>query len=706
MSSLDLSRPFVEVIIEQHQRNPKLRLEQDLKQVNTVLVSYAKALGTTIEKLSILYVCADSQNLRSDLVRHIESLDGDEKYKGQHRSRLKKLVRHLPWPREAKDTESTLPLIVEEQLPRHLRKVWFLLPRADASSYKNTSHAFRNATKDEYKQLRESLPLTLYGVRLGSALLKVSCTNNISNIRVLLEEKASLIIRTYREDNPRPSWLGLYATLRDFRRKVRAYLKYKVQKKFVVTLRLDQLQEPLQSQVRTYVERARNGFNTDGKVVMLAMKNYGLEFRRHSEVTIRGNVNALLIVLGHITHGMSVEVTDIRELLRLETREVEVDGIVVPESYNPLVEWYRDRGLNLVTERKEANYDTSIFLSFIDGVAAVSAFNGFLHLRQLFLREYRPKLDKASKEKRKEDKKRAFDRAWLDGEIQRLKIQFHNIVNNGSFKNNADGSISKKARRDLNLCLFYVALLSLRFLGVRQGSLRDCKLGENIIFVSNKCITFQWDNTKNKKGICHRLDIKKHGGTHRELIEAVWKYYKKVYPYLSGTSASDHTPVVRAERVQRVAGQFFVRCGVDGLCIPFGTESDFYQWFTSCAHLFLDFDGKPANITFNPHFLRAMFGDWLRFDLKFSKEQTAEIAADSEQVFETDYITHPNTFDATDLWTSKNKELSTLVDGGKAAFSNLSADEVLKRYERTVVEMQHTINTMAETINKLTDKNS
>ena len=167
-------------------------------------------------------------------------------------------------------------------------------------------------------------------------------------------------------------------------------------------------------------------------------------------------------------------------------------------------------------------------------------------------------------------------------------------------------------------------------------------------------------------------------------------HYKRVYPYISGMSPSGQTHAVSAARRQRVAGQFFLRCGHDGLCIPFSDESDFHQWFTAQAYLFLDFTGKPTNISFNPHFLRAMFGDWLRFDLKFSKEQAAAIAADSEQVFEADYVTHPHTFDATDMWTYKNKEIAAFRTDGEVLLSALPAAEIIKYYERKMAEMQHT----------------
>lgn len=480
--SIDLSRPFVELINEQHEEDHGLRLESDLKQVNVVLVSYAHAVGTSLENLSVLHVCADSTRPHPNLINHIESMEGDKKYIGQHISRFRKLIRNLPWPREAMSDEELKPVSLEECLPPYLREVWFLLHRINGS-------AKVGKTKDERKH-RSTLPLTSRGQALGLALLKVSNTNNISDVRSLLEDGASLIYTAIRTDNPRSTWQDLATSFITFRSKVRAQLRYVVEGNSKISLRLEELPEPLQSQVRTYMERARHGFKSHWEIVKLAKSKYDLNLRQHSTDTIKNYVENLLFGFGYIFHETSVQVADVRDLLKLQSRDIEVDEILIPELYNPLVDRYRNRALGVTSSQKEAAFDSAPFNSFIKGLAAVAAFNGFLQLRKLFITAYKVKLDEESREKQKKLKKKTFDRLWLNGQIQRLKLEFHRIVNEGSFKNKPNGSLSREAHRDLNLCLFYVALLALRFLGVRQQSIRDCKLGENIIFAANKCITF------------------------------------------------------------------------------------------------------------------------------------------------------------------------------------------------------------------------
>ncbi len=695
--SIDLSRPFVELINERHREKPGLRLESDLKQVNVVLVSYAHAVGTNLGNLSVLHVCADSTRPHPNLIKHIDSMEKDKKYIGQNISRLRKLIRNLPWPGGTKSDEEQKPVILEECLPPYLQEIWFLLTRI-------TGSVRIGKTKDELKDYRMTLPLTLRSLAFGLALLKVSNTYNISDARSLLEDGTSLIYSTIRTDNPRRIWSNLYSNFDKFREKVRDHLGYVVEKKPKISLLLEELPEPLQSQIRTYKDRARHGFKSDWEIVKLAKTRYKLELGRHSKETIEGYEEKLLFGLGYISREMSIHVSDIRELLKLQHREVEIDGILNQEQYSPLVDRYRNRALGVASDRKDPEFDSTVFGLFIKGVAAIAAFNGFLQLRKLFLTAYDVSLDEDSKKKRKNLKKETFDRPWLNKQIERLKLEFHRIVKEGSFKNKPNGSLSPEARRDLNLCLFYVALLALRFLGVRQQSIRSCELGKNIIFVANKHITFLWTTTKNGKGIKHELNINDHDNTHKDLIEGVWTFYKKVYPYISGISISDRPLHVIDELKQRVAGQFFLYCAPDGLCNKFDGESHFSTWFVRQAHLFLDFEGKPISISLNPHFLRAMFGDWLRLELEFSKEQAAEMAADSEDVFESEYITHPNIFDATDRWTKKNKEIRASQNREKDKIRETSHAEVIQGYESKIESMHETIRIMAETIKKFTDK--
>lgn len=52
-----------------------------------------------------------------------------------------------------------------------------------------------------------------------------------------------------------------------------------------------------------------------------------------------------------------------------------------------------------------------------------------------------------------------------------------------------------------------------------------------------------------------------------------------------------------------------------------------------------------------------MFGDWMRYDLGFSKETTGAVAGDAWKTFENEYVESPPYYDATEDWTRKNEEL-------------------------------------------------
>jgi|SRR5947209_13723058 len=324
MSSFDLSRSIVDLCGEQHQHDPTLRLEADLKQVNVALASYATALGTTPEKLPVLYVCVDSQHPHPDFIKHIEAQPGTEKYKGQHISRLRKMIRNLPWPGGVKGDEEPKPVILEEFVPQHLREVWFLLPRTNGQRLPGTP-------EDEYIQRRAALPLTRRGLALGLALLRVSNAHDVSDIKSLLEGKSSLIYLSIRSDNPRRNWNDIVSSFCTFRSQVRDFLGYPIEEKPKSTLSLEDLPEPLESQVQTYINRARNGFQSGGEIFRLAKTKYDLDLHRHSEGTIRNYLKNIFFGLGYIFRELSIQVTDVRELLKLQTREIEVDGTLITE---------------------------------------------------------------------------------------------------------------------------------------------------------------------------------------------------------------------------------------------------------------------------------------------------------------------------------------------------------------------------------------
>lgn len=702
MNKLDLSASFINLLSQRQRENPELRLENTLAKAMAPLKSYAQSLNIDVDGLTLFHICTNDGTLHPYLMKHIDQLPITDLYKSQHRSRIRKIIRSILLVSEGDVEDPSIHVMIEDQLPEHLRQVWPLLNRMKCI----IPNGKAGQEGDEaYLMCRSTAPLSASGLSICAALLSVSNEFNISDIQDLLESHGHRIIDALHRSNSVAQWHKSEDDFYKFRRRIQEFLKYEVKPRTRVSLEKDTLPEPLRTQVQVYEERGRHGFKSDPKVRILARTRYHLELGQHSVVTIRNYLEALYIGLGHIPRELYGESLDVRDLLKLEARQIEVEGMTVTELYNPLVEFYRKRELARYSEVKEEGFDSSTFQMFVCAITAIAAFNGYLHLRKLFLKEYQITLDVTSKERRKQYKKQVFDRPWLERQIQRLRLKFQSITADGDFTADTGGTLNRDRRYNLNLCLFYITLVTLRYLGVRQQCVRDCLLDKNISFDKNGSITFQWtdEEIKNGQGICHRLSLKEHAETHALLIEALWLYNKKIYPYLSGSSGNNQPLHVREERRRLVKRQFFLKCKKSGLCAPFTSESDFGSWFEKKSKVYLDFEGRLEGKvkTFNPHFLRGLYGDWLRFDLYFSSSQTALLAGDTEQTFESEYITHPSIYDATKVWTEKNIEIKNKKDSRQGLVKTELPDKAIRRVESKVEVITQSLKKISDKMDQL-----
>jgi hypothetical protein len=648
---LDLSESFVGLVNRLDRDKPELRLAAALVKANVALTTYAQTLSLPLEKVSFLQISSDGKNLNLQLINHINSRPWSKKYKGQNITRIRQLLKHLSGPIDSA-ADGSKELIIVEQLPEHLRDIWFLLPRSTHKSFGPQT----KARFEEYTKLRLEAPLSTNGVAIALALLKASKERDVTDIRILLEENIGYLYKALKLDNTNTRWGGLLTDLSKYRQKVRSYLKYPVEDRLRLSFLTEELPEPLRTQVLTYQERARHGFKSNKRIKSWALTKHGLDLKLQAEITIEKYLYLICRGLGSIPREAYGENLGIKDLLILKVREIEIDNVVMPELYNPLVDYYRDHELERESDRKAADSDSRAFAQFIKAIAAVAAYNGLFKLREAFLKEYRTNPDNDTKKNRKAYKKRTFGRPWMNRQIASLKPMFLSIAKEGSFMPDSEGHLSRDARNNLNICLFYITLLTLRFLGVRQQCIRNCVVSKNVLFGRGKSVTFLWMNeeVKNRKGVKHNLDIRKHRKTHAVLIEAIWVYKNRIYPYING-EASEPGPHDR--RVQ----QFFLKIRqADGLCVPFRDHSDFNTWFLRQSRKFLDYEGKlnESTIEIHPHFLRGMFGDWMRYDLRFSKETTGAVAGDAWKTFENEYIEQQEYYDATEDWTRKNEELA------------------------------------------------
>lgn len=668
MPTLDLSKPFTALVMERDVERPDLRLESALKKVGTTLTGYAEGLGKTKDELTLLEICLSNEILHPALERCPTILNQEKKYRGENLSRIRKLVKDLAWSDES---DGDNQVAIEEQLPDHLRKIWCLFSRVHG-------RAVRKGTSEEeskaYYEYHATLPLTQSSVTLVLSLLRVSAKSGVTDNRRLFEELGESIIEDIESHNPPNTWYSQLGSFHQLRREVREYLDYQVERPTRITPLIEELPEPLRTQVLTFERRAREGFGVDVKIKMNALRRYKLELGILAPNTIQHYTEHLLLGIGHIPRKADGETLDLKDFLKLEERKVEEDGIDDTESYNPLVEIYREQEAGRSSAYKDEGYDSASFGNFIDAIAAVAAYNGFLNPRKKFLIAYNIiNLDTATKEIRKERKKEVFNLEWLDGQIESLGGKFHEIAESGSFKYSKEGSLSRRARRDLNLCMFYVALVTLRFLGVRQQCVRDCVVGENVkVMKKQEALTFQWksEEVKNGKGLKHILSMEEHDLVLGTLIDAVWTYFWKIYPYITGGDESLPQEIRAAQRAG-AAGQFFLTCGIE-TCRSFEDEKDFGAWFQRMVRCYLEIRDKlgEEGVRLHPHLLRALYGDWLR-DLGFSKEETADMAGDNVVTFERDYLSRQKVYDATPAWTAKNQELRARREAvkvrGKAA---------------------------------------
>jgi hypothetical protein len=114
----------------------------------------------TVEKLSVLHICINDNTLHPDLISYIDSLPISKEYKGQNKSRIKMLVRNLPWPVKDNENDAAGTFTLEEQLPDHLRAVWCFLPRVTHS--RRSEQSLNNEWDEEYLLYRSTQPLSGY----------------------------------------------------------------------------------------------------------------------------------------------------------------------------------------------------------------------------------------------------------------------------------------------------------------------------------------------------------------------------------------------------------------------------------------------------------------------------------------------------------------------------------------------------------------
>jgi uncharacterized coiled-coil protein SlyX len=680
---LNIRHPFVDLVRAQFERAPQLRGE--LAKANCFLKEYADHIAIPLQNLSVFYVCAPTGGLHPDLTSYIDSTGRNHSYKEQQKTRIKRLIENLPWVSSAtgEDVGERSPVFLCEQLPEFLRPVWPYLPRQGVIA---PNYLWSEEKREAHKHLRLTRPLSPLGIGVLFAMLKVSEENRISDLRVLMEECGSQIYRVIRQDNDPAKWSSLFNVLKTLGGK----LGYKSKRAPQKSLPLEEVPPKLLEQMRTFESRAKNGFQTGMDIKLVANRRYGLKLDGINPQTVRDYLINMLLMLGQLPASMRGPDLELRHLLVLEARQVEIDGIQHTFLVNPLVEFYRDIECARRSDRKAVGSDSTQFCFFMNALKAMAAYNGYLHLRQEFKQAYSSvRVDPTIKEERKEKKKEVFGRTWLDAQIKELAVHYRHIVNGGLY--NHVKSRKSESRRALKFCLFYVYLVTLRYMGYRQQCLRDCVVDENIIFERDGSITLQWpaSKIKNKVLIRTRLSAEDFNETHPFLFETLI-LYRKIYSYLKQVHGST------------IGDQFFGKLNVKGQFVPFEKSTDFYRFFTGIARGALKFEQRMNVhlLELNPHLLRAICAKWLD-DLGFSSQERSLVIGDLPETVDREYVGKRKIYDATSLWVKKNQEIKSGKKAERAKDFQAQREDIVNSYDQRLAALERVIQAQSSTIETL-----
>lgn len=542
---------------------------------------------------------------------------------------------------------AALGVLDVNSLRPHLKRLWELMPREGG----------RNTGVDTVKRL--ALPLTDLGGKLLAVLQEV-------NRRFDIDDAETLLISHHRD-------IADGISSNDIEHKDRAYaleILANCRKAFGLklpagtrALSVDRLPKKLRLQLDIFNERAPRGLGAFDDLRVLAVQ-YKCKTGPFSDGTVRGYNRALLIGLSRIDLDESMGVED---LLLLVSRSIESQGKVVGEElFNPHFKKYQDEEREKVKPGiKEADFDTVMVSHFAEAVCSVARFNGEFYLPHRFRQYIKIRIDYDSRRDRKHLKKQTLTIEWIDREILKLKVRFDRVVREKTFFHN---------KKDLQVCVFLVQLVVLRYLGFRQQCLRRCVIGKNISFNSDGTITFHYNRNeiKNKVMIHETLSRELHGDFDEImlLMDVLEKYYQRIlrpirtaFPELYMTHVGDaffvSTPgssekgLIQRYPVEKEGDSRDKRARTNTR-----SAGRLRTWFETAAYAHMAFGPfKALKSHFNPHYLRAICCDWMKKVLGWSWEEISKAMGDSERTLRQDYFdAGARIQDATDFFTRTSRE--------------------------------------------------
>jgi hypothetical protein len=615
-------------------RDPSL--ESVCDKLNCVFEAYALSIGTVKAKLRVLDICNELADISKPLRRFVYNVyPASDKYKGEINSRIKKIIRALTGAEEEQIKRGEFSVLIEN-VPEYMRPMLVHLAR-------ERPEGPPRAKSDDEARLQ--WPLTEAGLRYLSACIDVHRKYQPLTLEALLCEHSVSVL------NSLESLFGKKAcsTLARFNTGIRKRLGMELPDKQTVTLSREFWPSTLRAEWEVYIKKAVTDGSGDRELA--DVEDFGFKVGAVRQSTVESRESTMGIALGYIVpHALSLGMEDfgVEDLLKIEHGERIYNSLKIPHDFNTLVEYYRQCEKSRSSDRKRSNRDSVSFEAFLSAIKRLGIYTGKAHLVESFGNAYRKQMrDTDTTEARKALRLASYPCVLVDDRIERLSQKFDETIKSGAFRKEPDKRNLNDADAAFNFCVYYPALLVLRYLGYRQQALRDCKVGENITFNRDGSITFFWpkDKVKNKKPIKVVLDAKKRPYQKR-LVSALWSYYRNVYPYIRQWSA-------HRGNLGLIDNQFFIHTNVHAEyeCFPKGRRGGniLYRWWTYLSESHLEFDelGIENRLPFNPHFLRALCINWMKDVLGLSDEEIAEAVGDTVKVVRAAYISRERVVDAT-----------------------------------------------------------
>jgi hypothetical protein len=632
MNTTSLNLPFVELVKDAANDRPWMTANFD--KVAGVLKGYAERRDLTLGKLTLIHICHDRDRaeLNLSLSAFIDRLLQSKSYKSEIRSRLHRILTGLTTPPGRADmTPGPQPL----PTPEVLRKLLPSLPRQTSFG-----HAGKLPARCSDEERRLACPLTERGQQALAILIQVVEKYGITDLDTLFYKHIEEVKRTIRVTLPTQVWRGLNCCVMKAFKRI-GYGTVRTPKG-----RVDYHEWPptLREQFDRLKELAPFGIDHDQELTDLAAE-YDLEVAPLRNSTVRDYEGALSIGLFHILSRLDNKPADmdVLDLLRLQKGPLKGKGKRGPIYLNPFVELYRRRELERISRATNSRIATTSFRFFLYAIRAVALYNGHFESYSGFNKVYKPKLDMKQRRAKKKAKKDTFDLTWIDNEIERMLEEYQRILKERSFRLDGRGKTSSRPQdryRDMRFCLFFVILVTLRHMGHRQQSLRNCEVGrgKNIEFLDDGSIHFNWKSelVKTDVELDQVIDEWEHQ-SHKIMREVLTSYYQIIYrPYILKNCA------IGPDGQNLVANQLFVCLDSAGKFRRFIADKtrDFGGRFTQWSLEFMEYGGRANTLGrgVHPHFFRGLAVDWVVNVKKVPLEKAAEYFGISVKTLVRDYL--------------------------------------------------------------------